>query len=169
MKFNHRKLFMIAMNINHPEIILYRNDLKADFKRLNYEWLNKYYFVTEEDDKILADPEKIILEGGCIIFAKLEDEIVGTCALIRESADEYEIAKMAVTEKAQGRKVGRYLLKSIIEEAIKRKANIISLETASQLKAAIALYEKSGFLKTTGERTHPVFGRKTFRMELKVV
>ena len=150
------------------EIITYDPSLKSHFKKLNIEWLEKYFFVTEADNKILSDPEKIIEEGGCVIFAKLGEEIVGTCALRKEAAGEYEIAKIAVSENAQGNGIGNQLLQAMIKEAKKRKAKVISLETAEKLKVAKALYEKSGFIRTTGERTHPDFGRKTFRMELKV-
>jgi GNAT superfamily N-acetyltransferase len=150
------------------EIIPYEPSLKSHFKTLNYEWLDKYFFVTNEDDKILSDPEKIIGDGGCVLFAKLNGEISGTCALIKESEEEYEIAKMGVTEKAQGNKVGYELMQAIVAEAKKRGAKIISLDTAKQLKAAIHLYKKFGFIQTNGEETHPLFGRITFRMELRL-
>src|SRR5258705_12686036 len=84
--------------------------LSKYFIQLNHEWLNKYYFVTEEDDKLLSDPERIIQDGGCILFAKFHNEIVGTCALIKINNREYEIAKMGVSEKAQGKGAGNALL-----------------------------------------------------------
>ena len=155
-------------NTNQPEIVFYESSLKPFFKSLNCEWLNKYFSVTEEDEKILSDPENIIGNGGCVIFARLKDKIVGTCALIKKSDHEYEIAKMGVTEEAQGMKVGLKLLDSIIEEAKIRKAKIISLETAKSLKAAISLYQKVGFVQTSEEETHPLFKRRTFRMELRL-
>jgi putative acetyltransferase len=155
------------MTENSIEIVSYQPAFKDHFKSLNHEWLRKYFFITEEDNKILSDPEKIIREGGCVLFAKLNDEIVGTCALIKESEKEYEIAKMAVTERAQGRKIGYELMEAILKEAQKRAAKVISLDTANRLKAAIKLYEKFGFTQTEGERTHPLFKRTTFRMELR--
>ncbi len=156
------------MTTNNIEIIFYEPSLKAYFKTLNHEWLNKYFFVTEADDKILSDPEKIIREGGCVLFAKLDNEIVGTCALIKESDETYEIAKMGVTEKVRGKKVGYELMKSILKEAKNRGAKIISLDTAKPLKPAIGLYQKFGFVQTSEEETHPLFGRTTFRMELRL-
>ena len=156
------------MNSDCPEIVLYHPSLKSFFKDLNEEWLNKYYFVTEEDSKILTDPEKIINDGGCVLFARLNNEIIGTCALIKESDAEYEIAKMGVAEKARGKKAGYELMKAIIEEAIKRKAKLVSLETAVRLEAAVSLYKKFNFIQVSEERIHSVFGRKTFRMELKI-
>jgi len=151
---------------SRPEIISYQPALRSVFKTLNYEWLNKYFFVTEEDDKILSNPEKIIDDGGSVLFAKLGEEIVGTCALIKESEHEYEIAKMGVTEKAQGKKIGHFLMEEIIRDAISKGAKTISLDTAHQLKAAIALYTRFGFVQSEEERIHPQFGRKTFRMQL---
>jgi putative acetyltransferase len=150
------------------QIIQYESGYKHFFRDLNYEWLNKYFSVTAEDDKILSDPEKIIENGGCILFAIYMSEVVGTCALIKESPEAYEIAKMAVTEKAQGKKIGWHLLNAIIEEARIRGARILELDTARKLEAAIALYKKAGFVQSAGERIHPDFGRTTFRMELKL-
>ena len=50
-----------------PVITPYHPSLKSFFKELNVEWLSKYYFVTEEDDKLLSDPEKIMNDGGCVL------------------------------------------------------------------------------------------------------
>ena len=154
--------------MNSPVIIPFTPELKSKFKDLNVEWLCKYYFVTEADDRILSNPEKIIDEGGAVLFASLHDEIIGTCALIKVSENEYEIAKMGVTEKARGMKAGQLLLQAIIEEAKRKRAKLISLDTAFKLNAAIALYTKFGFIQTSEERIHPEFKRQTFRMELSL-
>ena len=42
------------------------------------------------------------LSGGRIFFAHIDDQCVGCCALLRTGADEYEVAKMAVTPACQG-------------------------------------------------------------------
>jgi hypothetical protein len=56
----------------------------------------------ESDEKILNDPEKYILaKGGFIFMAELNDEIVGTCALLKIDDDTFELAKMAVINKAK--------------------------------------------------------------------
>ncbi|MCX6292288.1 MAG: GNAT family N-acetyltransferase [Bacteroidetes bacterium] len=158
-----------AMVNGTVSIVFFEDDpssLKPLFKSLNHEWLNKYFFVTKEDDLILDYPEKIIRDGGCVLFVKMDSEIVGTCALMKEEGDEYSVAKMAVTEKAQGKKIGRVLMQAIIDEARRMGAKFISLDTAKQLEAAIALYKKFGFVQTTAEGFHSKFGRRTFRMEL---
>jgi len=39
-------------------------------------------------------------------MARYNREIVGTCALIKTDDDTYELAKMAVTERARGKNIG---------------------------------------------------------------
>lgn len=138
------------------------------FYSLNAEWLNTYYFVTDEDKLLLLHPEKIIAKGGEIFFALFKDVVLGTCALIPDGEKVYELIKMGVSPTAQGKGIGTMLMTSCIEFAKKKNAKLITLETAVPLKAAIHLYEKFGFIKTSEEYTHPVFNRVTFRMELKV-
>lgn len=71
----------------------------AWFRRLNEEWIRRYFVMEAEDEELLADPESKILGcGGKIFFAIREGQPVGCCALIPLGAGEFEIAKMAVTE-----------------------------------------------------------------------
>jgi len=56
------------------------------------------------DHQSLNHPsEKILQPGGHILMARYNREIVGTCALIKTDDDTYELAKMAVTERARGK------------------------------------------------------------------
>jgi len=53
--------------------------------------------------------------GGHILMARYNREIVGTCALIKTDDDTYELAKMAVTERARGKTlVGCLLLMLLV-------------------------------------------------------
>lgn len=92
---------------NKVQIIPYSNDLKEAIKILNYEWLEKYFRVEQSDIQSLSNPnEEIIDKGGFIFYAKLNDEIVGTASLLKKTEDVFELGKMAVSEKAQGHKIG---------------------------------------------------------------
>ncbi|MBK8382589.1 MAG: GNAT family N-acetyltransferase [Ignavibacteria bacterium] len=72
------------------------------FRELNFEWLSKYFKIEDKDRQQLENPEEeIISKGGYIFFAKYENEIAGTVALIKHDEKTYELAKMAVTEKFQ--------------------------------------------------------------------
>ena len=128
------------------EIITYDPKYRSDFKRLNIEWLEKYFYVEEIDDTVLSDPEKYILyPGGQIFFAKIHNEIVGTCALIKSDDDFWELSKMAVTEGYQGLKIGEKLAVRVIDEFESFNIGTLYLESNSKLIPAIRLYEKLGF------------------------
>ena len=61
------------------------------FFDINHSWLSEYFELEEMDYQILRNPKKEILDlGGCIYFAKLNNEIVGTVSLIPNNEEEYE-------------------------------------------------------------------------------
>jgi DNA-binding MarR family transcriptional regulator len=64
------------------EIIPFEARYRADFKRLNLEWLHRYFKVEPIDEAVLGDPEGLIRAGGHLFLARLRGRIVGTCALI---------------------------------------------------------------------------------------
>src|SRR5512147_812218 len=69
------------------------------FRRLNEEWIERYFRLEDKDRQTLAQPEKILDAGGQIVMAVLDGEAVGCCALLRMPGDgSFEIAKMAVTD-----------------------------------------------------------------------
>ncbi|MBP6533038.1 MAG: GNAT family N-acetyltransferase [Bacteroidia bacterium] len=153
------------MNIR---IVHFSPEHKDDFYNLNAEWLNKYYFVTNEDEVLLRNPERIIENGGMVYFALLNEEVVGTCAIIPEENNSFELIKMGVSPKAQNKGIGSLLMTACVNFVKQQNANQITLETAVPLKAAIHLYEKFGFIRTSDEYTHPVFKRVTFKMKLNL-
>jgi DNA-binding MarR family transcriptional regulator/N-acetylglutamate synthase-like GNAT family acetyltransferase len=151
--------------IDDVEIVNYSSNYKESFRDLNYEWLEKYFTIEPEDKKLLEDPEKEIIDnGGEVIFAKVNDKIVGTAALISSGDSEYELAKMAVTEKAQGRQIGKKLAARIISLAKSKNAASLFLETNMKLGPAIKLYKKLGFTLT--ENKSSKYARSTVRMVL---
>lgn len=147
-------------------IVHFSPDFKDDFYRLNAQWLSQYYFVTKEDEVLLRNPERIIEKEGEVFFALFNSVPVGTCAIVPENSSTFELIKMGVDPDFQGMGIGALLLSTCLQFAKDRNASMIKLETAVPLKAAIHLYEKFGFVKTSEEYTHPVFKRITFRMEL---
>ncbi len=150
------------------EIIEYSPQYKSSFRDLNYEWLEKYFSIEDEDKKVLNDPEsEIMKKGGTIFFAResIGDKIVGTVALIKHEDNTYELAKMAVTQKAQGRQIGRKLAEAVINKAKKEKAGKLFLETNYKLIPAMNLYKRLGFVQT--EYNHiSKYERSTICMEL---
>lgn len=147
------------------EIVDYDPRYKEDFKALNVEWLQKYFEVEPVDQQMLDDPDgQILAPGGRILFALVEGEVLGTCALQRDG-DRYELIKMAVTEGAQGRQIGKALMERAIEVARRDGVPSVFLVTNSSLTPALNLYRRSGF-KITHRGPHPKYERGDLMMEL---
>lgn len=150
------------------EIIDYTPEFHDDFKRLNYEWIEKYFKLEAADRQSLDCPEqKILKPGGHIYMARHEGEIVGTCALIEINKNTYELAKMAVTERSRGKGIGWMLGQAAISKARELGAKTIFLESNTILKPAIKLYQKLGFQKIAGQPS--AYERCNIQMELKLV
>jgi len=133
---------------NEVKIIAYDPQYKEAFKALNEEWIKTFFTMEAGDYKLLDNPEEhIINKGGYIVFALLNNEAVGTCALVKISDEplRFELSKMAVSPKAQGKKIGYLVGQALVDKARELNAESVSLETNSVLVPAIKLYEKLGF------------------------
>lgn len=127
------------------KIIDFDPQYASDFKRLNYEWLERFFAVEPHDDDVLNNPKKRVIKlGGHIFFALLENKVVGTCALIPDGK-KFELSKMAVTGDCRGLGVGEQLAIKAIETFHQSNKKGLYLETNHKLKPAIQLYEKLGF------------------------
>jgi putative acetyltransferase len=143
----------------------------AAFRRLNEEWITRYFRIEPKEELVLADPQKVILDsGGRIFFATAGERCIGCCGLIRLNEKEFEVAKMAVEPSYQGAGIGRRLLQAVIEEARRAGAHRLYLETNHVLTPAIRLYESLGFKHIDPSRIIPsAYARADVYMELLLV
>lgn len=151
------------------KILDYLPKHREDFKKLNEEWITKYFKIEDADRKALDDPKAYILDkGGKILVAVKDNTVLGVCALLKMQNDnyDYELAKMAVSPKAQGKGIGYLLGKSIIEKAKSLGASNLYLESNTILEPAISLYKKLGFQKVAGHYTP--YERCNIQMALKL-
>ena len=125
------------------------------FAELNYEWIETYFAVEDEDRAALEDPVGYAIEPGGEIFFVLEDEVaVGTVAIVpfkgepgaAKHPEVYELAKMAVRPGCQGRGYSDLLMQACIDFARRKSAVQIVLITNDLLAPALGLYTKSGFV-----------------------
>ena len=152
------------MTKSNIQIIDFSDDLKESIKTLNYEWLEKYFRVEKSDVISLSNPrEEIIDKGGFIFYAKLNDEIVGTASLLKKSNTIFELGKMAVSEKAQGHKIGTLLLEHCLSFAKQKEVKTLLLYSNTQLESAIHLYRKYGFSEVELEKG--LYERADIKME----
>ncbi len=108
----------------------------------------------EEMDYIALDnPKEYILDkGGAILVALYGNMPLGICALIPipHLPYDFEMAKMAVSPKAQGKGIGKLLGKAVIAKAKELGAKSVYLESNTKLSPAINLYRKLGFKEIEG-------------------
>nr|WP_255590015.1 GNAT family N-acetyltransferase [Marinicella sp. NBU2979] len=116
------------------------------FKRLNEEWLVKYFEIEPIDQQVLSNPQDIIDHGGQIIYALLGDEVVGCVALKHHGEGVIELTKMAVTAVHQAHGIGAKLMAQSLQEFAKLGGKQLYLETHSSLQPAIKLYGRWGFV-----------------------
>lgn len=150
-------------------IVDYSPEFQEVFRDLNVEWISQYFTMEDSDYKALDNPQGYILDkGGYILIVLYNDEPLGVCALIKMNDGEYdfELAKMAVSPKAQGKNVGFTLAQAVIQKAKLLGAKKIYLESNTILKPAINLYHKLGFIKVAGKPTP--YERCNIQMELKI-
>ena len=149
------------------QIVDYQAKYQQAFRVINEEWISKYFQMEKEDYKALDHPKEYILDkGGYIAIALYENEPVGVCALIKmeDPEYEYELGKMGVSPKAQGKGIAYLLGQAIIQKTKSLGANKLYLESNTKLAPAIKLYQKLGFKKITG-RDSP-YERCNIQMEL---
>ncbi len=152
------------------EIVDFVPEHKPVFRKLNEEWLKRFFRIEEADKQLLLHPEEeIIRRGGSVFFARLGGRIVGTAALLKHDDKTYEIAKMAVAEEARRKQVGRRLAEAAISRAREKGARKIVLRTDNRLRAAVGLYRKLGFKSAPDERTgSDRFDRAKFGFVMKL-
>lgn len=84
--------------------------------------------------------------GGRFLVAERGSELLGTLGLWPHDADTVELRKMYLKRAARGFGLGQRLLDEALSWS-RPRFRVMTLETARQLSAAIALYEARGFTR----------------------
>ena len=137
------------------EIIPFKKEYSSQFYDLNIEWLEASFYVEDHDREVLSNPQTYIIDnGGFIFFAKYNDKIVGTFALINLK-EGFELSKMAVSPKFRGLKIGQQLMEYCIAFSKNKKWDKILLYSSRKLENAIYIYRKYGFVEVEVEENCP--------------
>jgi GNAT superfamily N-acetyltransferase len=130
------------------EVVTYREELRADFERLNREWIETWFTLEEADRETFRDPAaKILAPGGQVFFVVEEGQALGTCAVIPHGPEVHELAKMAVAPAARGRGYGDLLMEAAVAFARGAGARRMVIVSNTRLAPAIRLYRKHGFVE----------------------
>ena len=142
-------------------IVDYDPRWRADFARLNIEWLERWFVVEPVDREVLSDPEVHILDdGGRVLFAvDGDDHAIGTVALKHEGDGVYELTKMAVEPGQRGSGIGRKLMQRALEVFAEAEGRELFLESSRQLAPALKLYESVGFVHRPAPRPGSHYAR----------
>lgn len=151
-----------------PVAVRYREEFRSEFERLNREWIETYFVLEAADRETLGDPRRKILDpGGQVFFVLDRGEAQGTCAVLRHSADECEIAKMAVAPSARGRGYGDLLMEASLAFAREIDSRRVVIVSNTVLSPAIRLYQKHGFVEVP-LASDGRYRRANIRLELEL-
>lgn len=149
------------------KIVPYEPCYQSAFRTLNEEWITAYFRMEEADYKALDHPKEYILDkGGAILVALYKDEPVGVCALCKMDHPlyDYELAKLAVSPKVQGKGIGVLLCEAVVNKAKELGGKRLFIESNTRLKPAIHIYHKLGFKELPEYQT--TYERGDIQMEL---
>jgi ribosomal protein S18 acetylase RimI-like enzyme len=135
-----------------------------DFIRLNELWISEHFSLEDADRALAANPGQVIENGGFVFSLVSEGQVVGVCALFKEGPQRFQLARMAVEPGLRGQGYGRLLIDHALAHAKSAGATSVFLLSNTILKAAIALYERSGF-GVVSTCQHPVYARCNIVME----
>jgi len=139
-----------------------------EFIRLNELWIKEHFELEESDRKLAADPYKIVREGGHILSLVEHEKVLGVCALVKETPERFQLARMAVDPGERAKGYGGALIDAAISKAQESGAQTLYLLTNTVLAPAISLYKKHGF-RVISQCRHPVYARCNITMELQLL
>lgn len=149
------------------DIVSYQPEYASYFNLFNRDWLEEYFKVEPIDDYVLTHPEEAIInQGGYILFAVMNNQVIGTVALKPVSENVYELTKMAVDRRKRGLGAGQLLCKRVVGLARALGAKKVILYSQKQLKPALGIYLKNGFVDRPV--VHGVYARADVMMELNM-
>ncbi|MCW8870952.1 MAG: GNAT family N-acetyltransferase [Proteobacteria bacterium] len=147
-------------HINNPHHL-------AEFIRLNELWISHYFALEKADKDLAAHPDQISEKGGFVISLAQDAQVAAVCALFNKGNDVYELARMTVHPDFRSRGLAHQLMETCFKQLKRIKAKKVYLVSNTQLKPAIQLYKKHGFI-TTHQGPHPDYQRADIVMEKKL-
>lgn len=167
LKILHERYFPLITN-GQISIAGYRPDYLPLFESLNRAWIEKDFSIEPDDEYVLSQPQKAILEkGGAILFAIYQERVIGTVGLQRADPSTFEMIKMAVDEDYRGRGTGQLLIRAAIEKAKMLGAKRLILHSNRQVNvSAVRLYRKLGFTEVPLKESR--YKRADIKMEMQL-
>lgn len=118
-------------------------------------------------DEVRSLPGKYGPPEGAFLLAFINGKLAG-CVAIRKNLEKIcEMKRLYVRKEYRKHKIGRMLVKEIIEEAKRLGYDSLRLDTLPTMRAAQKLYEDFGFQDIEPYIYHPVEGTRYMELKLK--
>jgi len=138
----------MTTTLNEVTILSYQPKYAEDYKQLNLAWIEKYFKVEEHDIEQLDNPDAyIISKGGYILFAKYNDEIVGSGGYKGKPVDNKIEIAYGTFPAYQRKGIGTAICKALVELAIETDPGlIITARTLPENNYSTKILQKNNFL-----------------------
>jgi putative acetyltransferase len=158
---NHQKTVEIV-TAAHPQEFCDAKLLIMDY----VAWLGMDLSFQDFDREMETLPDLYNTERGGLFIAYLNGQPVGVAGLRKFGENDGEVKRMFVKPEARTRGIGRLLLAKCIETAQQLHYISLKLDTSDEMKTAINLYEKMGFVEIPAYRFNPHESARYFALDL---
>jgi len=119
------------------------------------------------EEELNSLPGKYGPPDGVLILALIDDKAAGCVALRKISEDICEMKRLYVRDSYRGFGIGRKLVNTIIENAIKLNYKYMRLDTLPTMKEAQSLYISMGFYDIEPYVYNPIEGARYMELRLR--
>lgn len=106
----------------------------------------------ETDTQLTQLPQSYTSQGGAFFVAFDGDALIGTAGIAVVERGVFELRKMYLRPAARGQGAGQRLFDACLAFANSHGGKRIVLDTTEQMTAAIAFYERNGFVRDDTQR-----------------
>ena len=145
-------------NISITKIIQSDIEKTKELIKEYLNWIDNDLSFRQVDEELAAFPEKYKEPDGSFFIAKDGIKIVGCVGMKKIQIGICEMKRLYVKDDYKGIGLGKELIKTLIEEATKKRYKKMRLDTLPKMGAAIKLYKDFGFYQIEQYVENPING-----------